>query len=85
MLYNPQWNVMSLESLIAWLESQPANGSYNWPHPDRCLLGCYLTDKTGSCASFRSSYTDMPHYREIAAPEPWTFGAALSRALAAAG
>jgi hypothetical protein len=82
MLYNPKWDLMSLESLIAWLEQQPADGTYQWEYPNLCLMGCYLKSRTDDFASFRNRYPDMPHYREIAAQEPWTFGAALERAKA---
>jgi hypothetical protein len=43
MLYNPKWEVkaepFSLDSLIAWLEKQPADKEYNWSLAGSCLLG----------------------------------------------
>ena len=83
MLHNPKWDLMSLESLIAWLETQPVDGAYDYDHCERCLIGRYLTDRVGGIEAHRGVYTDMPHYREIAANEPYTFGAALERAYAA--
>ena len=83
MLYNPKWDLMSLESLIAWLEQQPADGTYDWQYPERCLIACYLTGKLGTLPEYSVSlYQSMPHYHAVAAQEPWTFGAALERAKA---
>lgn len=43
MLYDPKWekpaDVFSLESLIAWLEKQPADKEYDWSRAGSCLLG----------------------------------------------
>ena len=83
MLHNPKWDLISLESLIAWLEQQPADGTYDWTKPDECLIACYLTSKLGILPEYSVSlYQSMPHYHEIAAYEPYTFGAALERARA---
>lgn len=54
MLYNPNWNtpapktkkkldIWSMESLIAWLETKPADQVYNYGLPNKCLLGQYFT------------------------------------------
>lgn len=83
MLYDPKWDVMSLEGLIAWLELQPPEGTYDWNHCENCLLGRYLMDRVGSIGlyrKYRNRYSEMPHYLLVAAAGTWTFGAALERA-----
>ena len=77
MLNNPNWS----NGVLDWLRRQPADGSYDWQHPDRCIVGRFLAAKGQAREDI--DYTEMPHYREIAAQEPWTFGAALERARAA--
>lgn len=49
MLYNTRWdkpevkaNPFSLESLIAWLETQPTNQGYCYTDHGRCLLSQYF-------------------------------------------
>ena len=34
----------TLDHLIAWLETKPANGTYTYSEPQRCLLCQYLKD-----------------------------------------
>lgn len=49
MLFDPKWGVevkadpFSLESLIAWLERQPAGKSYRYTCNGNCLLAQYFT------------------------------------------
>jgi hypothetical protein len=48
MLYNTKWektstDVHSLDSLIAWLEKQPADGIYQYADTKNCLLCQYYT------------------------------------------
>src|SRR5438552_3652088 len=49
MLFNPQWSpkpdVLSLESLISWLEGQPAKAKYDYTSTNHCLLCQYLKSK----------------------------------------
>jgi hypothetical protein len=101
MLYDPKWakqaetkaDPFTLESLIAWLEKQPANSTYPFYNcRGECLFSQYLAhcgfakrpvdyDREG----FRG--WDILHndpLRGIAETEPWTFGAALKRARALA-
>jgi hypothetical protein len=62
---------------LAWLKVQPGELQYDWRDPAECLIGRFITD-TG-----RESYyypDHVPDYYEIAAPTPWTMGAALKRA-----
>lgn len=51
MLYDPKWqktetksDPFSLESLIAWLEKQPANASYCYLSNGECLLAHYFSE-----------------------------------------
>jgi hypothetical protein len=101
MLYNEstgkpkvQTDVLSLESLIAWLERHPPMTFYNFNDCDgMCLYGQYMA---ANGIMWRESgatgNTDVPAGREdfcilvyqyVARQRPWTFGAALERARAA--
>lgn len=91
MLYDPKWevktkpDVFSLESLIAWLEKQPADEVYDYMN---CHGACLLDQYGAAMAVPRNSAT----YRQldrafdggggyfIACGHPRTFGAALTRA-----
>jgi hypothetical protein len=82
-LYNPEWEVKSdpftLESLIAWLEKQPTNGTYNYSDCDgACLIDLYLGRRTSGTEY--SSICDRTGWGMLAARFPRTFGAALERA-----
>jgi hypothetical protein len=72
----------TLDALTGWLRKQPPDQGYIWQDPVYCLMGEYLRDNGASWGE--RSYSDMPHYEEIAAEKPWTFGAALERAEALA-
>ena len=80
-----------LESLIAWLEQQPAHGKYDFIDPHNCLLCQYYRAGGIKVRSVNPRFytietgesTDLPkHFNEIAngGREPETFGAALKRA-----
>lgn len=49
MLFDPKWEAgtkadpLSLAGLIAWLEKQPADRSYNYDCTGSCLIAQYLT------------------------------------------
>lgn len=68
----------TIDALTGWLRKQPPDAEYVWSDPVFCLVGHYLADN-GACWGERS-YSDIPHYEEIAKEKPWTFGAALERA-----
>lgn len=75
----------TIEAMIAWLEKQPANKTY--PFMD-CFGGCLFAKYLASHghkwqAGDYAMVTEFlpPH---VAAMEPWTYGAALERARAAA-
>lgn len=98
MLFNPNWkpevkaDPFKLESLIAWLEKQPAKRRYCYHDAGRCLLAqwfkscgqreVYLGNET---VAFGDGVTLRTHrlpqtFQRIATGHPWTFGAALDRA-----
>lgn len=99
MLYDKRWekpevkaDPFSLESLIAWLEKQPADKMYCYQDLGHCLLGQYfrscgfLNVQVGGSEvglngrDFRLSEA----FANIAVEYPRTFGAALERARKAA-
>lgn len=82
---------LKLESLIAWLEKMPAKKAYDFYNcKGECLYGLYMAShgfswvESGGAGErpstqARSDFCDKV-YLEVAAEEPYTFGAALSRA-----
>lgn len=97
MLYDKRWDKpdikadpFSLESLIAWLEKQPAEGEYNYYDNCGCMLHQYFSAvnlpgldwisgwdivlKDGSQIRFPRGFW------EAATHSPSTFGGALTRA-----
>lgn len=99
MLYNKNWDAktvtsdpFTLESLIAWLEKQPADQGYEWHNCDGgCLIGLYgayhgfswrqMIDCPGGDPE-NTPYAKLTP-GGLAAAHPRTFGAALIRARAA--
>ena len=80
MLFDPKWEVKtrtpSKAGLIAWLETQPPEQTYNWVRCEECVLAQYAK-------SIGLTYFDVVHVvgcKMIASSHPWTFGAALERA-----
>lgn len=95
MLYDPKWektetkaDVYSVASLVAWLEKQPPDKSYDWYSVTGCLVCNYLTDATGNKTpwhndedkSYKTVFPNGPAYHFVGGREPWTYGAALERA-----
>jgi hypothetical protein len=92
MLYNKDWekthikaDPFSLESLIAWLEKQPASTEYDWDDCAVCLVGKYITAITGDenpsgVTIYAKMFSSLEEYSDVASVRPWTFGAALGRA-----
>ena len=94
MLYNTNWakthnDVFSLESLITWLEKQPAAGAYDYSSTKNCLLcqyfrACGIVVDGAGADYVRSSFDEADYhhhnFNEIAVSGEWTFGAALNRA-----
>jgi len=86
----------TLESLIAWLETMPPQESYRFECTDgSCLIGQYSTahgqgrlpyyQQTEAFANAWGGEPDglrISHAERLAVSEPWTFGAALTRARA---
>jgi len=99
MLYNKNWDAktvtsdpFSLESLIAWLEKQPAEKKYDWSSADECLLGqwCKFNGLKGAAAREKSLVLGAPvnflepiYQTALGSLHECTFGAALTRARAA--
>jgi len=85
--------VCSLEALVAWLEKMPASRKYNYMDCEgRCLYGQYMAShgipwKESGASSKEYGTPERDAfcafvYLHIADCEPWTFGAALTRARA---
>lgn len=79
----------SLDSLVAWLEKQPAAKVYCYADTGHCLLSQYFTAMgfenitMGSNYFFgvdRSRVELPPHFDNVAVSHPRTFGKALARA-----
>jgi len=103
MLYNKDWDkthikpdVFSLESLIAWLEKQPARKSYDFFCPGECLLGQWTrsidpaataadVDNNAYYYKVNGTVVDLRQHQDIAMTGNWSFGAALDRARKALG
>jgi len=88
MLYDPKWEAdrFTLESLIAWLEKQPARRTYIVILPKICLLGQFATAMGHPEPGRKSVALEMdPGFSAIAILRPHTFGAALERARLVAG
>lgn len=95
MLYDKRWDAKvkadphTLESLIAWLEKQPAAKRYQFMNcSGRCLYGQYLEAMGHSYEAETKLWSGRRYlfrsfvYEEIAGLYPCTFGAALARARA---
>lgn len=101
MFYDPQVktdtglkNLVSLDGLIAWLEKQPPDSSYNWSNPSGCLIAQWLqaihpsarfigSSLTGSESFHYSIYgepVNCEEFRHIACYGKPYFGDALQRA-----
>jgi hypothetical protein len=93
MLYNKRWDKthikadpFSLESLIAWLEKQPADATYDYCISSSCLIAQYLQacgveefDIESPMLSERPEIQDFGRIANGGQPVD-TFGAALDRA-----
>ena len=87
--------LLSVEDLVAWLETKELEGKYDFMSNSECLLCQYLTARLGMSVSIGGTYwrfaggkecTDLTkEMRDIAVTAPWTFGAALTRARAYLG
>ena len=85
----PQPDLLSTDSLMAWLEQQPAGEAYAYRDPHRCLLARYFEShgKVGLCIGTYHIHnlngewmTPLsPEFYLAVTPAPHTYGAALSR------
>ena len=103
MLYDKRWDKpevkadpFSLESLIAWLEKQPANREYDYHKSGQCLIAQWIRSidpemSNGPGSSyhyivFGKNRDFRPQFWQVAARgndiNGFTFGAALKRARA---
>lgn len=89
MLYNPTWNKQpSLADLVAWLETMPPEGEYNFANcQGACLIGQYMAhvgvDWYGHGNPYCETLAAIGDRKQIiCATRPYTFGAALDRARA---
>lgn len=92
MLFDPKWekpevkaDPFSLESLIAWLEKQPADRTYDFCQPSSCLIAEYLKARGEKNIILLSNEVDALGWTAIVHPRPtnksgWTYGKALTRA-----
>ncbi len=96
MLYDKRWDAklrdaeadpLTLESLIAWLEKQPAETSYDWQDCEgHCLIGRYFTAMgMGEFVPYERVFSNiLDDYGDVCSSlsGPTTYGAALERARA---
>lgn len=95
MLYDKRWDKTetkadpsTLESLIAWLEKQPADREYCYMDNGRCLLGQYFLASGFSKVSVGGTEVVLngieillsETFQDIAWASPRTFAGALDRA-----
>ena len=89
MLYDPKWEVkadpLSLESLIAWLETQPPETEYEWTDcHGGCLIGRYFAAMGIKGPLYSEVFDEGWKYARVCSDlsGPTTYGAALKRARA---
>lgn len=101
MLFDPRWekpqvaaDPLSLDALIAWLEKQPQEKTYNAVSTKRCLLGQWFKSidplSEPDYGPGTDSYSYIIHGKSQRPPDGYvtivhgsqTFGAALERAKA---
>ena len=80
MLYDPKWDVFTIESFAAWLETKPENESYNFTEADNCAAAQYL--KAKGIKNYNISVFQLRElgWFDIVNAYPWTFGAASRHA-----
>lgn len=101
MLYDKRWDKpevkadpFSMDRVVQWLETKPADETYCYVDGGACLIHQYLThagipvDRVWSCGDYtaRRGSPRIKTSRElwrVSANKPHTFGAALERARAA--
>ncbi len=89
MLYDKKWDKkvkkteLSLDGLIAWLETMPPEGEYHWLSTQNCVFCQYqkAAGKWDNHIRFEYLPGDFRYnYHLIGAWGAWTFGKALERA-----
>lgn len=90
MLYNPKWNnikEITLSAITRWLETKPADETYNVFVLEECLLGQYLRFVGVPEHAIAQKSNDLTLYREdmrhlvFGSNNNNTFGDALLRAM----
>lgn len=99
MLYDPKWERktdrvfggVSLQALIAWLETKPSDEKYDYGTPTQCAIAQYLQSRGYSEMESVIDFgldpqpCDEGYWLErIMNATPYTFGGALERARRAA-
>ena len=90
--------VFTIDGLIEWLEGQPGDKKYSYFDICACLCHDYLCDVTGTDrpwnlplppnnhgGRYSSIFPSIDAYHYVAGTEPYTLGAALTRARALRG
>lgn len=79
-------NPLTLNAVIDWLKTKPADGEYVWIDSERCLVGTYLREigvihgRGDIMRGYNIIMGGLRAYGHIAASYPHTYGAALQRA-----
>ena len=85
----PAVDPFSVAGLVAWLETQPADGEYCYEDGGRCLIAKYIIAigyRRPNIGGYSMSADGLPSrkmpfgWEDISCIEPHTFGAALQRA-----
>lgn len=91
MLYDKKWDQktdpFTMQNLIAWLETKPPDEEYAYLIPRRCLLGQFAgamgaADRSGKSCELSNNIGFASVAFGGTNHGPFTFGAALKRALA---
>jgi hypothetical protein len=88
MLFDPRWQNTrkhSLSDFVAWLELQPADGTYVWDDSHVCLCAQYYGMKDWYPVDDAIGARDGVRLDNIAKKWPRTYGGALERARAIVG
>jgi hypothetical protein len=74
MLYDPKWEAptkadpLSLDSLIAWLETQPRDKAYCYDDTGHCLLAQYFQQVYGEEVGVGGTYYTRPDGTDVDLP-----------------
>ena len=84
MLYDPRWghrDVLTIENLIAWMETQDPNLRYNYTDPFGCVVARFLSHMRAERTCLTGC--EIPHSinraLNTADQDNWSYGEALER------